>query len=287
MLGLLVAQPLLAVLLPVQTKLAVVAGKTKRHSQERLCHRNKPMSFYRRNLPHWHPEGKAIFITWRLFGSLPKGVAPERSHWARKSDTATPGCVPESTGRSACATESAGREFRRMDAELDKGATGPLWLRDPKIASLVEDTIFRGDELKQYQLDAYVVMPNHVHALLWPWIPMDRVTGGIKGVSARNANATLGRTGQHFWEDESFDHWVRSGRELERIRTYIERNPVTAGLVERPEDWPWSSAAKKSDTATPGCVRWRTGRSACATAADPMKSGKQETRWSMKITHGL
>jgi len=165
-----------------------------------------------------------------------------------------------------------------MDAELDKGSTGPLWLRDPKIASLVEDTIFRGDELKQYQLDAYVVMPNHVHALLWPWIPMDRVTGGIKGVSARNANATLGRTGQHFWEDESFDHWVRSGRELERIRTYIERNPVTAGLVERPEDWPWSSAAKKSDTATPGCVRWRTGRSACATAADPMKSGKQETR---------
>jgi len=174
-----------------------------------------------------------------------------------------------------------------MDAELDKGSTGPLWLRDPKIASLVEDTIFRGDELKQYQLDAYVVMPNHVHALLWPWITMDRVTGGIKGVSARNANATLGRTGQHFWEDESFDHWVRSGRELERIRTYIERNPVTAGLVERPEDWPWSSAAKKSDTATPGCVRWRTGRSACATAADPMKSGKQETRWSMKITHGL
>ena len=37
------------------------------------------MSFYRRNLPHWHPEGKAIFVTWRLFGSLPKGVAPGES----------------------------------------------------------------------------------------------------------------------------------------------------------------------------------------------------------------
>src|SRR5208283_4572357 len=113
------------------------------------------MSFYRRNLPHWHPEGKAIFITWRLFGSLPKGVAPGRGHWARKSDTATPGCEKTDTGKSACATKTAGREFRRMDAELDKGATGPLWLRDPIIADDVEDTIFRGEELKQYELDTY------------------------------------------------------------------------------------------------------------------------------------
>jgi len=48
---------------------------------------------------------------------------------------------------------------------------------------------------------------------------------------------------------------VRNDVELRRIRIYIERNPVTVGLVERPEDWPWSSAAKGSDTATPGCER--------------------------------
>ena len=133
------------------------------------------MSFYRRNLPHWHPEGKAIFITWRLFGSLPKGVVSGRSRWARKqSDTATPGCVPEDTAKSGCVTEegtggsttAAGREFRRMDAELDKGVTGPLWLRDPVLAGYVEQAIFHGEELKQYNLDTYVVMPNHVHVLL-------------------------------------------------------------------------------------------------------------------------
>ena len=164
-----------------------------------------------------------------------------------------------------------------MDAELDKGATGPLWLRDPIIAGYVEDAIFRGEELKQYELDTYVVMPNHVHVLLWPWIAMERVTGGIKGVSARAANAALGRTGQHFWEDESFDHWVRNDVELRSIRIYIERNPVTAGLVQRPEDWPWSSAAKRSDTATPGCVRQRTGRSACATASEHVKGATKRT----------
>jgi REP element-mobilizing transposase RayT len=160
--------------------------------------------------------------------------------------------VEQDTGRSACVTKegigrgtkTAGWEFRRLDAELDKGAVGPLWLRDPIIAGYVENAIFRGEKLKQYELDTYVIMPNHVHVLLWPWIVMECVTGGIKGVSARSSNAALGRTGQHFWEDESFDHWVRNDVELRRIRIYIERNPISAGLVERPEDWPWSSAAK-------------------------------------------
>jgi REP element-mobilizing transposase RayT len=142
-----------------------------------------------------------------------------------------------------------------MDAELDKGATGPLWLRDPKIAGYVENAVFRGEELKHYELDTYVVMPNHVHLLLWPWIMMERITNGIKGVSARYANTALGRTGQHFWEDESYDHWVRNDVELRRIRIYIERNPERTVLVQKPEDWPWSSASEKSDTATPGCVR--------------------------------
>lgn len=45
-----------------------------------------------------------------------------------------------------------------------------------------------------------------------------------------------------FWQDESYDHWVRSGEEFERIVRYIEANPVRAGLLERVEDWRWSSA---------------------------------------------
>jgi REP element-mobilizing transposase RayT len=100
--------------------------------------------------------------------------------------------------------------------------------------------------LGHYNLDAYVVMPNHVHVLLEPLVPLARITGGIKGVSARDANAALRRVGKPFWEDESFDHWVRDEAEFERIRCYIERNPVSAGLVERPEDWPWSSARRNT-----------------------------------------
>ena len=52
----------------------------------------------------------------------------------------------------------------------------------------------------------------------------------------------LGLTGQPFWQDESYDRLVRNDLEFERIVNYIERNPVTAGLVLTPEEFPWSSA---------------------------------------------
>jgi len=210
------------------------------------------MTFYRRNLPHWHPEGRNIFVTWRLYGSLPNGYLRGKAAVGRLGS--------KRTGKSAGATKAAatnqdwGKRFLAADSELDRGAHGPLWLRDPAIAGCVEEAIIRGVELGQYELRAYVVMPNHVHVLLEPHLPLARITGGIKGVSARNANATLGRVGESFWQDESFDHWVRTEAELQRIRGYIERNPVTAGLAKKPEDWPWSSAARRRGTATPGCA---------------------------------
>ncbi|MDQ3667994.1 MAG: transposase [Acidobacteriota bacterium] len=98
-----------------------------------------------------------------------------------------------------------------------------------------------------YTLWAYVVMANHVHVFLKPKgdATIDRITKQLKGFTAREANLFLGRTGQKFWQDESFDHWSRDKDEFSRIVKYIENNPVKAGLVKRPEDWPWSSAAER------------------------------------------
>jgi REP element-mobilizing transposase RayT len=102
----------------------------------------------------------------------------------------------------------------------------------------------RGEKpLAQYLLHAYVIMPNHVHLLITPRLPLSRIMRGIKGVSARDANRILERRGKAFWQDESYDHWVRDEEEFGKIRFYIEHNPVSAGLVKRPEDWKWSSAS--------------------------------------------
>ena len=63
----------------------------------------------------------------------------------------------------------------------------------------------------------------------------------LKSYTAHRANQLLQRTGA-FWQRESYDHWVRDDDELERIVSYIARNPVTAGLCAEPHLWRYSSA---------------------------------------------
>ncbi len=88
-------------------------------------------------------------------------------------------------------------------------------------------------------------MANHVHLLLTPNLPVHKAIMNIKSASARVANSILQRTGEHFWQDESYDHWVRNDRERNSIVRYIHNNPVKAGLVDEPEDWLWSSASRQ------------------------------------------
>jgi len=92
-------------------------------------------------------------------------------------------------------------------------------------------------------------MPNHVHLLVTPQVAATRWLGPLKGFVAHEANRILGRSGQPFWQDESYDHLVRSDAEFERIREYIESNPVKAGLVAAAESWQWSSAGKDQGAA--------------------------------------
>jgi putative transposase len=100
----------------------------------------------------------------------------------------------------------------------------------------------KGVELGHYELGAYVVMANHIHLLILPKVPPDRLLKSLKGVTAREANRLLGRTGEPFWQKESYDHWVRNEVAYERIRRYIENNPVKAGLVKNAFEFSWPSA---------------------------------------------
>jgi putative transposase len=103
-------------------------------------------------------------------------------------------------------------------------------------------------------------MPNHVHILILPNAPVLKFMRWLKGSSARRANQLLGRTGNPFWQDESFDHWVRSASELDEIVNYIDRNPAKAGLVRASEVWAWSSAGRRTK-----CNLNSAGENACPT----------------------
>jgi putative transposase len=173
---------------------------------------------FQRRLPHFHEVGQPVFLTWRLHGSLP----PHRAF-------ASP--------------LSSGQAFLAVDRLLDQARTGPLHLHRPEIAAVVVEAIqYRSDCRSQYELHAYVVMPNHVHLLITPAISTSEIMQSLKRFTARRANQALGLTGQPFWQDESYDRLVRNTVEFQRIMNYIERNPVVAGLAESGEAFPWYGA---------------------------------------------
>src|SRR5580700_4618863 len=114
-----------------------------------------------------------------------------------------------------------GRRFVALDREMDRAAEGPTWLKDPRIADCVIETLFTAaNQWELYELFAWVVMSNHVHVLLQPHKELREVTRAVKSHSAKRANLILGRSGSPFWLDESYDHWVRDGKEFDRIVGY-------------------------------------------------------------------
>jgi REP element-mobilizing transposase RayT len=113
------------------------------------------------------------------------------------------------------------------------------------VAEVVAKALCYGEKMRKYRLHAWVVMPNHVHVLMTPESPFSGIMRWLKWTTARRSNRLLGRRGIAFWQDESYDHWVRSRDEFEKIVAYVEWNPVAAGLEERPERWPWSSRVLK------------------------------------------
>jgi REP element-mobilizing transposase RayT len=130
-----------------------------------------------------------------------------------------------------------------MDRFLDAARYGPTWLRDRRVAEIVVNALQHHQQvLKHCELHAFVVMANHVHVLTTPLVPPSKLLHSLKGFTARKANRALRRTGERFWQEESYDHWIRDEGEFARVRRYIEGNPVRAGLVSSPEEFPWSSA---------------------------------------------
>jgi putative transposase len=165
-----------------------------------------------------------VFLTWCLHSSIP--------HSRRfRADTVA----------------NAGRVFAALDRLLHEARDGCFYLRRPDIARMViEAFYYNAVTLGHYDLHAYAVMANHVHLLLTPQIALPKLTKSLKGITAKRANALLGLTGSPFWKEESYDRLVRNEHEFERIRNYIEQNPVRAGIVRNASEYEWSSAARST-----------------------------------------
>jgi REP-associated tyrosine transposase len=156
---------------------------------------------YRRRLPHLQKADAALFVTFCAGGRM---LLPERAR----------ALVFEHCLREGGIRPLAGGGARPTPA--------------PRI-----------------RLHAAVVMPDHVHLLLtplrdkdgWPF-PLVDILQCMKSSTAHRINRMSGISGP-VWEEESFDHVLRSDESFKDKCEYIRQNPVKAGLVHKPENYHW------------------------------------------------
>ena len=176
-------------------------------------------------LPHFDAPAVTQFVTFQLHDSFPMTRHAEWETILREPD------------------DSAKR--RKLEGWLDRGH-GECWLRQRDVAELVEKILLEADG-RDYRMQAWVVMPNHVHLVVDVWnVPLAKLIGGWKGKSARLANARLRRNGP-FWQEDYFDTLIRDEAHLKRAVRYAERNPVKAHLTKTAREWPWGSARQRNE----------------------------------------
>jgi REP element-mobilizing transposase RayT len=183
-----------------------------------------PVGIYGRHLPHWRQDGATYFVTFRLADSIPQAKLRE---WEREmTDWLKKNPEPHNTEQKAEYHEQFTEKFQRW---LDAGM-GECVLRRPEISAVVEEAMRHFDG-ERYVLGHYVVMPNHVHAVVRPVQGhlLKDILHSWKSFTAHKLNEVLNRTGQ-LWQDESFDCIVRSAAQLDKIAFYIQENPAKAGL---------------------------------------------------------
>ena len=194
----------------------------------------------RKVLPHLKREGGAYFFTFRLTGTLPREVLLELK---REREVIIQQALAAKRPLTWHEQEELFRWYAsRVDKYLDAGH-GDCWLRRSDVADLVAAAIQFHAGIR-FDLRAWCVMPNHVHAVLRPsagWT-LSKILKGWKGYTAHEANKLLQRTGNSFWQSESYDQLIRDDEDMHRCCHYTTMNPVNAKLCQRPEDWKWSSA---------------------------------------------
>ncbi len=177
------------------------------------------------NLPHWRHEDATYAVSFRLADSLPqsalKTYQDEKSNWSEIRHQALEN-NDFATAKSA-STHLATAFLEHMEAALETGH-GECLLNHDDAAQIVENALKHFDG-ERYELFAYAVAPNHVHAIVKPREnhSLSEILHSWKSFTAHEINKALGRTGD-VWQDESYDHIIRDVSDYINQRDYILRH---------------------------------------------------------------
>ena len=197
---------------------------------------NQKYAVLERRLPHWSQAGTITFVTWRTWDSMPEEIIRE---WRQERDAwlvrhAIDPAADDWQERLLRIDRILMLEYQRLlsdrwNEHLD-ACHGACVLRKPELAKIVADSFMYFDG-QRYEISDFVVMPNHVHALVVFPDEAGLLTQceSWKHFTASKINRILGRNGR-FWQQDGFDHLVRSQEQFDFLRMYIAENPMKAKL---------------------------------------------------------
>ena len=201
-----------------------------------LFDREADTALSHRFLPHWFQPNVATFITFRTTDSLPRSALElwhrEQVDWLRRLGL-DEGAASDPARLTKLPPQKQ-LEFRQLrdrawHHHLDRGH-GACPLANPVLAKVVAEALthFDGD---RYDLDSFIVMPNHVHVLVQfrPTTSMRKQMTSWLRYSATQINRAVGTHGS-FWQSEPFDHLVRSVDQFAYLQRYIANNGKRANL---------------------------------------------------------
>jgi type I restriction enzyme R subunit len=196
---------------------------------------NGELFIFEHRRPHWAQAGAVVFITFRTYDSIPREVIDrwdrEKQEWLR---------VRGRGGRahwSAIVAKLSDKDraefhntFNRQRESFLDSCHGRCLLKRPELGGIVAEALLHFDG-QRYRMGDFVVMPNHVHALVA--LPtaeaLKAQCDSWLHYTAFRINQTLAEKGR-FWQKECFDHLVRSPKQYEYLRRYIADNPQKANL---------------------------------------------------------
>lgn len=218
---------------------AIMSSMRESELPFRLFDAGADVAIVQRRLPHWSQPGTLCFVTWRTNDSLPKQVL-DRWHGTRRDWLLRHGIIATSDDEWRSQLRGLQPQLRnefyqtlaaRWQEHLDD-CHGACVLKRPDLGEIVANSLrhFDGD---RYDLTDFVVMPNHAHVLVA--FPDEESLldqcDSWKHFTATQLNRKLGTSGR-FWQQDGFDHLVRSVDQFEYLRRYIAENPLKAHLVE-------------------------------------------------------
>lgn len=180
---------------------------------------NQPIDRHRVNLPHWQQGETWIFVTWRLADSLPRAVveklAAHRAEWLKNH--------PKPWSDEDLREHN--RKFTLGFEKLLDDAHGECLLAEKNYREIVSGALFHFNG-SRYDLDCFVIMPNHVHVLFHPHgeCLLEDILQTWKRFTSREINKLRGKDGS-LWQREYWDRLIRTEKQFHWTQNYIGKNP--------------------------------------------------------------